>query len=293
MWKELLQMPAEAWVGWKRYTEAGKLIVPVLAVLVCFGLFYQLKGHKGRFIRYGIVSVLLCVCPLTAAMFMVYQTRFYDYQWIWSMVPVTALIAFGGTYLWNAYWQKSQSGGNRVLGLVVTMVSVVVLMLCGGGGKDGGTTAGKEDRMHAQTVLAQVSTLCGENICLWAPADILEYARTDGSMQVFYGRNMWDAALNAYSYDTCPAEHEALYDWMEQLDDWDIEISCEEIIGRLQEAHDLGADCILFPTGVSEWFEGSDSEEALLEQLAECGATVWCIEGYYLVKMSWDGGNIG
>lgn len=286
MWKEWMQMPMDAWAGWKNYTEAGKLIVPALAVLVCLGLFRPLKGHKGYFARYGILSAILCICPVTAAVIMIYQTRFYDYQWIWSMVPVTALIAIGGTCLWAEYWQEFQGAKNRIACLVVTLVSVMVLALCGGSGEENAVMASKEDRIHAQTVLEQINILCGENVCLWAPADVLEYARTDGTMQVLYGRNMWDAALNAYSYDTYSANHESLYDWMEHLDDWEIEISSKEVVEKLQEAHELGANCVLLPTEMSQWFQESDSEEILFERFAKCGAQVWRLEGYYLVKMS-------
>ena len=77
----------------------------------------------------------------------------------------------------------------------------------------------------------------GQTVCLWAPREILETARMQpvavtwmqpvetvgiesvavaGQLpELLYGRNMWDAALNAYTYDVYPEEVQQLYCWME------------------------------------------------------------------------------
>lgn len=274
-------------MGWLSYADSGKLAALVMVVVIYFALTGKVKGPGGRLILYTAVGVVLCICPLTAAVLMTYQTRFYDYQWIWSLVPVTAVVALGGTVFLA---EQCQSGGGwqkMLRNIIVTAASVLILLFCGGLG-EGSVDAVKaeQDRDHAETVLAQVREICGDEVCLWAPAAILEYARLDGEMELLYGRNMWDAALNAYSYDTCSEEQQKLYQWMEYLDDWDIEISVAETVQYVQRGFENGADCILLPTKMSDWLPEGESEAVLLEQLgADESRDVTVLDGYYLVRL--------
>lgn len=286
MLESVFELIQNAWAGWLKYTDAGKLVALVLAAILYLGLFRKVKGPGGRLLLYGTVSSVLCICPLTAAILMAYQTRFYDYQWIWSMVPVTALIAFGGTVFLTEQYKPGKGWKTIFKNTIVTIASVSLVLLCGGMGQ-GSVDAVKthEDRVHSETVLGEVRMLCGEDVCLWAPSKILEYARLDGKMQLFYGRNMWDAALNAYSYDSYTEEQKELYLWMEKLDDWDIEISVAEVEENIQKAFASGVNCVLLPTGMSDWLEDSESEAVLLERLAETGAEVTKLEDYYLLSL--------
>lgn len=281
------EMIENAWTGWLAYTDGGKLAALTIAAIVYLTLAVKLKGPKGRLVLYGGVLTVLCICPVSAAILMVYQTRFYDYQWIWSLVPVTALIALGGTMFLTGQW-KSGKGWKIILhNGVVTVASVLLLFLCGGMGKGSVDTVQAElDRGHAEAVLEEVRQLYGDEVCLWAPADILEYARFNSKMQLLYGRNMWDVALNAYSYDIYSEEQKELYQWMEYLDDWDIEISVAEVEENVLRGFRAGADCILLPAEMSDWLEGAETEDLLLECLgAEDSREVTVLEGYYLVKL--------
>lgn len=285
----VLKWIQDAWMGWSKYTDAGKLVALALAVLLYLGLFVKVRGAKKRLVIYSVIGAVICICPLTAAGVMAYQTRFYDYQWIWSLVPVTALIAMGGTMFLTEQC-KPQGGWRTALrNSVVTLASVVIVLLCGSLG-EGGVDAAKAraDREHAEAVLEEVRVRYGEDVCLWAPAEILEYARLDGSIELYYGRDMWDASLNAYSYEGYSQEQMESYEWMETLDDWDIEISVEETKEHVRRALMDGADCALLPTGMSDWLKEPDSKELLLEQLEfEGAAEVTEIEGFYLVKLRW------
>ena len=202
------------------------------------------------------------------------------------MVPVTAIIALGGTVFISEQCKTGKGWRMFFYNAIVTLASAAVLFLCGGlGAGSVDVVQAENDRVHAEYVLAQVRQQCGEEVCLWAPADILEYARLDGKTELLYGRNMWDIALNAYSYDTYSEEEKELYQWMEHLDDWAIEISVEEVEEYVQRGFAAGAECILLPTEMSEWLPEPESEAALLEYLgAHEGREITVLEGYYLLE---------
>ncbi len=276
----------DAWMGWTKYTDAGKLVVLALAVLLYLGFFAKNRGSQKKMVRYGMVAATICICPVTAAVLMFYQTRFYDYQWIWSVVPLTALIALGGTVFLTDQWNEKKEKSTWVRNAFVTLASVTVVFLCGNLGESSVDVAqAREDRVAAQVVLEEVRARYGEDLCLWAPAEILEYARLEGNMELYYGRNMWDAALDAYSYETYSPEQKRLYQWMETLDDWDIQISIKEIQSNLEHAFADGVDCVLLPTEMSDWLQETETKESLPEYLGEiCDCEVTELTDFYLMK---------
>lgn len=280
------EMMERAWSGWQNYTAGGKFAALVMVAVVYLLLAFKLKGPRGRLVIYAGIMILVCICPVTAAVMMKYQTAFYDYQWIWSMVPVTAVIALGGTVFLTEQWKPGKGWHSLGHNAILTLASVSLLFLCGGLGKGSvDAVQAEKDRSHGTAVLEQVRQQYGSDVCLWAPANILEYARLDGEMELLYGRNMWDIALNAYSYDNYSEEEVALYQWMERLDDWAIEISVDEVDEYVQSGFEAGAEVILLPTELSDWLEEPESEVLLLERLgAYEGREVLVLEEYYLLK---------
>ena len=117
----------------------------------------------------------------------------------------------------------------------------------------------RRERHQAWEVLKSVKELWDGELCIWAPREILAHAREfDGSVQLIYGRNMWDITLSGYTYDTYPDELRELYLWMENVDangvaavkDGDrgnIVLNCAECVTAALEA---GANCILLPDSI-------------------------------------------
>lgn len=279
MWESV----QNAWAGWQSFTDGGKLVAPALAAVVYMLMRKGRLGPAGRLVRYGGIAAVLCICPVTAALLMCYQTAFYDYPWIWSMVPVTALIALGGTVFLTDQWKK---GGWRtyLYNTVLTLLCVGVLMLCGGLGESRvDAAAQRQERVRVEAVLTEVRAVCGEEFCLWAPQEILEYARTrDGKISLLYGRDMWDAALHAYSYDVYSDEAEALYLWIEHLRDYGSEgfgtkESAAEGREYVRHAFAMGADVILLPDDIL----GLEKQSLLFGEDVE----IIKLEGYFLLKM--------
>ncbi len=258
-----MQAISSAYEGWCRYTDAGKYAVLFLAAALF--LVFRHREKKERLhslLCYGLVAAVLAICPLTAAVWMQYQTQFYDYEWIWSAVPVTPVIAWGLTELW-AFLKERKT--------VIFCAALVAAVLCGslGTGLQGRAihSAGEE---KAQAVLDKLSeTGNTETVCLWAPKELLQYVRgLDGSATVLYGRNMWEGALNAYSYDTYSDAEKVLYLWMEELVYRESspakqaevrEMAAEQVAIALQH----GANCIAVPS------EYADTVEAALQELMQ------------------------
>lgn len=211
----MAEMFSNAWTGWFRVTEEGKIMALFLVSL----LFLWIGGRQEKqkaLLRYGTFSALCCIFPVTAAMLMLYQTRFYHYEWIWSMVPVTILTAYAGTRVLAECWQGFRREAWR-RGLPLTAGLLAVAFLCCGQSGPGAARAderawGERTERILETVGPDME---GSQVCMWAPRKIMEYVRRlDGSILLPYGRSMWEGDLGGYSLDTYSREMEQLYHWM-------------------------------------------------------------------------------
>lgn len=259
--KELL---GYAWLSWQQFTAAGKL----MAILPAALLYLWMSGKQDRkrenatLLSYTLVMAVCCILPVTAPLLMLYQTRFYDYLWVWSLVPVTAVAAWAGTELLHQCWKGFQWSQWR-RGIPVSLLLLAVLALCSGMGNIGfDRTEESQRRTEAKQVLTGLieQTEGGlEDILLWAPREVIEYAREfDGTFMLLYGRNMWDASLGAYSYDAYSLEVQNLYLWMENVDESGLAVVDDPVQGEvilqgkdcIASAVNLGVDCILLPSRI-------------------------------------------
>ncbi len=271
-----------AWMGWQDFISAGKLAALLGAALIFMWLSYRKIRWKSLLI-YTTLTAACCVLPVTAAGLMLYQTKFYDYQWIWSLVPATALTACGAVLFIEDY-RADMKGAGRCRGIVLTLLLLGLLLLCSGVGNresgEGVSLSGEDrgqealERAAAEETLRQVREQA-ENmqLCLWAPRRIMEYAReTDSSVSLLYGRNMWDDWLNAYAYDTYPEELVNLCRWMEEAADTGED---KGLVKQVRAALRAGANGILLPDMLAE--------EAVLRLESLQGIRLEAVEGYYLL----------
>lgn len=238
-----------AWLGWQRYTDGGKYAA--LLILVLLFLWFCRKEEKQRaLLIYTTLVTLFCIFPVSAAFLMMYQTKFYDYEWIWNYVPVTLMIAYGCTVFLTEYWENCKKNIWKCVGVTVAVLTLV--FLCGGMGQDAyGMESGKQKRLEAKEVLGQLIEEGGNDICLWAPKEIMENARAyDGNIRLVYGRNMWDAALGAYTYEVYDKNHEFLYLWM----------------------------CNVEEKGVTEYVAEKGSDSAETDNAQVIIDSIWCLE---------------
>lgn len=254
----MAELIRNAWLGWGRFTENGKLAALFFAAVLFLGLCRR-KETQRQLVLYASVTAACCMIPVTAAFLMLYQTRFYDYEWIWSLVPLTAVTAYGFAEFLAEYW-KDFKGSLWKKGFPVTLLLLGTILLCGGMGKpvwDSQEEA--RQRVQAEGLLKELRGLFGEReICLWAPENVMEYAREfDGSIRLAYGRNMWDISLNAYAYDVYDQSVTELYQWMKQTEAG--EKGGEAAVDRCAETvRSRGINCVLLPEAtdadiVAEW----------------------------------------
>ena len=279
----MTELLKNAWLGWQQFTTGGKLPAILLAVLLYLWLGGSWKRQRGLY-SYTTLTALLCIFPVTAMILMMYQTRFYDYKWLFSLVPMTVVIAWGITEFLDRYW-KEFSFSQWKRGLPVTALMLTVLVLCSGLGQSGHSWNEEKDRRRkADDVINQVLKLQDGDICLWAPREIMEYAREqNGGLRLIYGRNMWEEALNAYTYDTYSQEFRELYLWIENVDSTGAALIEDGTRGGLllqgenclKAAAEAGVSCVLLP--------GSLEEDAV-ETLAEVwGSSARQLDGYYIL----------
>lgn len=264
--KELIK---NAWQGWLAYTESGKLAALLLVILVLFWFWKKddWKKYRKLFI-YTTIVTLCCVCPLTAALLMAYQTKFYDYQWIWNYVPITIVISLSGTLLWTSLTEKytgTKHAAWKKVGVLSAMVCL--LYLSGNMGRSIGDAGEDAYKLaQAKTVLAEITEEGQKtDIVLWAPETIMEYARAlDGNICLPYGRNMWDPALNGYAYDTYGETEIAMYTWMttaeatgmgEAYSEWILQMGINQLL--------LPGN--LLPETLQAWEEATGCKAVMLE----------------------------
>lgn len=247
-----------AWLGWQRYTDNGKYAALLLAVLLF--LWFRREEEKQKVLLvYTTLMTALCIFPVSAAFLMVYQTRFYDYEWIWGYVPVTLMIAYGGTVFLTGYWESCKKNIGKFA--VMSAAALAIVFLCGSMGQDAFDAEGeKQSRADAKAVLELLTEEAGDdNICLWAPKEIMENARAyDGNIRLVYGRNMWDASLGGYSYEVYGKDRESLYLWMCNVEEngtveYAMETDAENIIDSawcLETVREKGVNCVILPGNI-------------------------------------------
>lgn len=282
----MTELLRNAWSGWFRFAEAGKLGALLLAALLYLGLSGRWREQReGRTLFfYTATMTACCILPVTAAVLMLYQTRFYDYEWLWSLVPMTAVTAWAGTDLLGRSWKGFQWNQWRK-GIPVTALMLAVLALCSGlRSTEISREAQQERRERAWQVLEAVENR--EEVFLWAPREILEYAReSDGAFKLLYGRNMWEASLGAYAYDAYPQEIQNLYLWMENVEETG-NAAVEDVLrgemllkgeSCMAEAVEAGVNCILLPGRL-----GAHTVKRLADSV---GGSVLPLEEYYLLTL--------
>ena len=270
----MAELLKNAWLGWQSFTNAGKLAGALLISLLILWIYYKRVKQK-EILIYTTAVTLCCILPVTAVLLQLYQTKFYDYKWIWSIVPMTAMVGFAATLFMTEFLQKL-STKERKKHILAVMFLVAGLVFCGGlGGKpwDGcGKQGERQERQQAEVLLAKMQErLQGRELCLWAPRKVMGYARAyDAGIQLLYGRDMWDSDLSAYSYDKYPEGFYDLYQWMEAE-------ACEETVPDsycLETAISEDVNCILVP---------ADKPEETIECFEEMlGVKAEKLEEYYL-----------
>ncbi len=269
-----------AYNGWLNMNGAGKYSILLFLALLCLWGRHRVwtgcrESEDQKVLRiYATVMTVACVCPVTAAFLMMYQTRFYHYPWVWSLVPVTIVIAWALTQLFTDMKECRKLKGWKLWLFVLACVALIVLS--GDLGKqERRMSVEKEQLIRVEQLVAELQAQTDDRkLCLWAPQEVVEHARiVDTNITLVYGRNMWDGLLNGYSYDSYGPEEVALYKAMKQAEDYGSFTEPE----LLCTAEELGVTHLILPGQVSA------QHVADISRVLDC--EMQQIQGYYVLRV--------
>lgn len=264
--KELFQ---NAVYGPGSYFQSNYMVVLVLGLFLYFFVAEtDLAPREKRLLRLSAALLALVLFPVSAMALMLYQTRFYSYCWIWSVMPVTLLISWGSvTVLWKQTGQNRRDG-RAVWRLTAGAAVLLVLVLLTGNMGSIQTLSEEEKAQNSRAgeVAAYLKEIPGmEETLLWGSRPVLEAVRRQGNgIKVLYGRNMWEPAAAAHAYDTYPMEQQRLFDWAEWIDGGDgYEVPLQLAIFVEDRAGD------------EAWEDRSLADAYMLQLAAEYGTNIW------------------
>lgn len=242
--------------GYTQYITYGKYLVLVFAALIY--LWNQKKEKTKPLLLYGVCSLFLVIFAPTAMVLVKYQTYYYDYPWLFGLVPVTVLIAWGAVcFLMECRKTAAESKSGKKIGILSVVLLLGILFLCGNmiGSVNGKKKTAEEAEQALQSTeeilsLVHEKSANADNICIWGPKEVLEYMRAvDPSVTLLYGRTMWEPSLGGYTYDTYSEEQNALYQWMEDLVQNAENAGTAEMV--VQDAENAGTADAYFKTAFS------------------------------------------
>ena len=269
----------------EQFFAADKMVVLLLAVF----FFFWLKDRKpvdekgNRLMVFALIVSILLLCPITAMAGVAYQTAFYDYEWLWSMVPITIILSYGAVLVYDTEGENR----NRKKKVPLVIMFLFLLFWCGNQGEIKTVDAeASESREKAGWVLDDImlKTLIKDST-LWAPKSIMQEARRRYdivNIKVVYGRDMWEAKAGAYDYEAYSDTLIAAYEWMEDAEKiaedtipkvvkilWEREDMSARLKAVLPDIASMKVNCIIVPVEVEELFE-----EVFFAEMSEMGMTV-------------------
>ena len=203
--------------GYESFIQNGQYLMLYMAAL----LFLWLLGekHGKRFLQVSFMLLLLLLCPVTAGLLLWYQTAFYGSEYLWTLLPLTALIAYGLTVA----LEKMAAAGigercKRLKEAFLIILLAVVLFLCGTLSPARAVTEESERGASMPGEVEDVLDLLSvseEEIWILAPDEVARWARSySGKILLPYGRNLWEPALSAYTYDDYTGDELELHEWI-------------------------------------------------------------------------------
>lgn len=214
--------------GYAGFVEDGQYLMLFMVALLL--LWISEDPKKKDFRKYSLIMLFVLLFPVTAEILMAYQTAFYNYEDLWELLPVTALISYGLVLAFNKMIAALNKGYGRwhsatpkskenIQEIIVSIVLSAVLFLCGT--LSVGKTMSKEvlgsERIPEEVteVLLQVEIPPQEKVILLSPDGIMTWVRIySGDIILPYGRNFTEPELSAYTYDIYGEDTLQLHDWI-------------------------------------------------------------------------------
>ena len=249
----MIQGIFSSYANWLEFNTQSKL----LGVFVVALLFLWLQGDNkksGGFFWFAGLTFALSIFPPTAYLLQLYQSLIYHGAWIYTLIPMVPLIGYAVVTFVLAYVEDRQRKSWEKW--VVATAVLVILVLSVGNKKE---TFAEENHnrqikltteiLDAARELADEKGL--EDLVLWAPEEILQYARiVKPEIVLYYGRDMWEQELEYFTDDRYSIECRQDYEWMK--DNADIYAARQESdyqgARRIHNALKGGVNCLILPS---------------------------------------------
>lgn len=227
--------------------------------------FYKDKREK-QYWYYGILTFFCLLFPPCVWVLTKYQTGFYSIASLWALLPATGMTAYGAVALLDmaekAYGRQTGLMGRRHGRHVLAAMFCAVILLAGSltpvFGAPERAVNGEKIPEAQRTALAWITEHV-EDPYVWAPQEVTEYARAySGKIRLVYGRNMWEEALNANTYDVYAEECAFLYAWMERQLAGAQEFPLENMELAVETAIQKGCNVLVLRAG-DEWIEAEEA----------------------------------
>lgn len=282
--------------GMEQFFSIDKMVVLLLAVFILFWLQdkKETSAEANKLLIFALIAGVLLLCPLTAMGGVIYQTAFYDYEWLWSMVPITIILSYAAVLVYDTKVDKT----NWKKKAASVVAFLFLLFWCGNQGmlKTVDADVAVQQEKASQILEVLVQEAAENEVVLWAPKSIMQEARrSTGTIKLVYGRDMWEAKAGAYDYEAYSDIMIEAYTWIEDAENiaTDTEPHITEILWQrkdmetrlkamLPDVLSVKVNCIIIHTEIEELFEISFFPAA-----SEMGITVEevLIEDYILYRL--------
>lgn len=199
--------------------------IGLLAVLFCL-IYEGAEKKRRRFVAIFICvfTVLLCN-PITARVYGAVFGVAYPIGWVSLAIPLLPFLAYTGTLLIMTVIQKRPVRDRVIMtaGLVLVIMAAGTMVPWSGREKpETGmvvTYAADSRCMVAVMDAAKELEKAGQEALLIAPKEMMESIRRyDGSIELIYGRDLWQTDALPYLHETYPEEIIILCQQMESAD---------------------------------------------------------------------------
>lgn len=238
---------------------SGKyLALTIVGIFFLWLLGKYKKNEKTReMLFFGIVMSFLVIVPLSGFVLSTYQTQFFGYRHLLLLLFPMVFIPWSlteaveqGVSLVKRNAEDGELAKEKpwIVRLVGIAVVVCLLMVSGNLITEGVDTNFSIVKEKMPTKVVEVLELLEDGDVVAAPNLIVEYARSyDGDIKLIYGRDMWQPALRAYTYNVYDETTCEIYRWMqnEPLDYFNM--SNEELEG-IQKEEDQRAFSLIAST---------------------------------------------
>lgn len=253
----MIQGIFSSYANWLEFNTQSKLLGVLAVALLFLWLGGDYKRHES-FWGFTGLSFALCLFPPTAYLLQLYQSLIYHGAWIYTLVPVIPMIGYAVVVYVLEYNSDRQRKRFEKCAVVAAVLAILVLSV--GNKKEIFVEENHNRQLKLTTeVLDAAQELAGmnglENLVLWAPEEILQYARiVEPEIVLYYGRDMWEKGLEYFTDDRYTSECRQDYEWMK--DNADIYAVRQESdyqgARRIHNALKGGVNCVILPSQSDE-----------------------------------------